>query len=349
MAQTDVDKKVYDLGNVRPEGIEILPQTVGQTLGLGDGAIALVTQLYWGGIDAVNLVTGESKKFLESPKADFGNPSAAGIKFHNGAIWVAGGMDGDARVYGIDGTEIAKCDFGLGGFVNDMAFIGDIVYFTNSFVSSLTTLNVSAALAGNCETGTFPVQGFEMTNNFNLNGIVPYGSNSLLINSLALGAVYSLDLDDTTGLLKEMISAPDVLGADGMVIVTSDDNKDRLYVAQNLLGGEGSVDSIGIYDLDGEVATFVESLTSSGFDQPATIALDDAGEYIYTVNARFVSLPNPDPAEGDLTTFGEKFTMVGVMVPQPEHNTKGKKNLKKIKAKKSKGKNIKGKKKQKNS
>lgn len=47
---------VYDIGNNRPEGIHVLPDGAADAMGLeGEGAFALVSEFYYGGIKAVNL------------------------------------------------------------------------------------------------------------------------------------------------------------------------------------------------------------------------------------------------------------------------------------------------------
>ena len=83
---------------------------------------------------------------------------------------------------------------------------------------------------------------------------------------------------------------------------------DYLYVTNNMSN------QIIVYDLvkdeaSGEVsATLNGFIESPFFDSPATSAL--YGGMIYSVNARFASLPFPAEGEDDPSTFDEEFTIV---------------------------------------
>ena len=67
---------VWDLGNVRPEGIHILPEGA---LDLGEGTFALVTELLYGGVVAVNVDTGEITRVVN--QTSFLTRAAVGIWF----------------------------------------------------------------------------------------------------------------------------------------------------------------------------------------------------------------------------------------------------------------------------
>lgn len=69
---------VLDLGNVRPEGIHILPEGALEQQ-LGEGTFALVSELLYGGVVAVNVDTGAIARVVNQT-AYFARP-AIGIWF----------------------------------------------------------------------------------------------------------------------------------------------------------------------------------------------------------------------------------------------------------------------------
>jgi hypothetical protein len=80
-----LDVGVFDIGNIRPEGIHILPEGVPETLGLGsEGTFALVSQMLYGGVIAVNVDTGETTSVVEN--LGFFERAAVGLWYANGYV-----------------------------------------------------------------------------------------------------------------------------------------------------------------------------------------------------------------------------------------------------------------------
>ena len=85
--RADEDVDMISLGNIRPEGIHILPKDANSVMGLvGEGTFALVSDILWGSIRVVNLDTSETFTLVES--LGYGSRSAAGMWYTDGAIFV---------------------------------------------------------------------------------------------------------------------------------------------------------------------------------------------------------------------------------------------------------------------
>lgn len=134
-------------------------------------------------------------------------------------------------------------------------------------------------------------------------GIDSY-EGGLIIVTTATGLLFYHDLDAGTTI---PISSPEesFAGGDGVLV-----NEDRVYVTNN------QSNQIIVYDLvadtEGTVtvvtATLVGTIESPDFDSPTSSALLDGT--LYSVNARFTSVPFPSTAELDLATFQEEFQIV---------------------------------------
>lgn len=288
------------LGNIRPEGVTE-----------GPGSTVFVSELLFGGVRKVDLETGEVEQVVESP--GFATRGSNGLWYSHGAIWVAGtgpgsGFPLDAAVYVYDansGEEIAACTFEGGGFVNDVVVAGDTLFATDSTLPAIYTLNVDAALNGECLTGTIdlPPDVFTSTGfgEFKANGIVAY-KEGLIVGNGGSGGIYFVNLNDVA--VTQFISAVDSPVSDGLLVYG-----DILYSVENFFN------QVAVYHLDYDngdsfpSAERVGIVTSPLFDTPTTVAMYK--DYLVLVNARF-GIGLPAPGEADVSTFAETFDAVAV-------------------------------------
>lgn len=130
----------------------------------------------------------------------------------------------------------------------------------------------------------------------------------LIIVTSATGLLFYHDLDAGTTIPISSIeeSFP---GGDGLLV-----DGERVYVTNN------QNNQIIIYDLEISTEGFVAIVTaalvgtieSANFDSPATSALIE--RTLYSVNARFGTVPFPTDAEADLATFQEEFQIVATSI-----------------------------------
>lgn len=137
--------ETISLGNKRPEGITRGPDNY-----------MYVTEMLFGGVKKVNVLTGEVEQVV--PSYGFRERGAYGIVQYENALFVAGGGVSDGTplmVYVYDaekGKEIAACapegdDWYL---LNGIAILGDYVFVTDSFCNKLLVMDIAAALKGTC-------------------------------------------------------------------------------------------------------------------------------------------------------------------------------------------------------
>jgi len=307
---------LVNIGNKRPEGIHMIPRGEETSIGLAEGVWALVGELAYGGIKAVNVETGDIVQLVDS--TGFSSRAIVGLWYYNGAIFAAGGgtafgLEPMLHVFsGATGDLIASCSPEVpGGVINDVTVSGTTAYATDSFRNSLMVLDADAALSGDCAVSSIPLPAelFQSVGGeFLANGIIPFANGLLIIQSAGVnetegGALYYLDLT-ANNELTEVLPAGTLLGADGLAIA---DGETTLYITQNVLN---LVSAWAMDVIEGQVtATLLGRIVSPLFDSPATT--DVSGEYIFSVNARFSSLAFPDPGEGDPETFAETFDVVG--------------------------------------
>jgi hypothetical protein len=156
----DAEPTVYDLGNVRPEGIHILPADAAETIFPG-APVAIISQVVYGGITAMNLDTGETQSIV--PSLNFYDRLVWGLWYTEGAIFAAGGGPGvgfpDAALNVFDlasGDLIVSCapaDDHVASFLNDVTVLDGIAYVSDSEVNRIMTVDVAEAVLGNCVVG----------------------------------------------------------------------------------------------------------------------------------------------------------------------------------------------------
>jgi len=148
---------VYDIGNIRPEGIYVLPEGAAGTMGLGDGTWALVSEFYYGGVKAVDLETGNITQIVSS--AGFGERATIGLWYDDGIILACSGgefvgpnITAAVNVFdAVSGELLAECvPEGGGIFMNDVTVINGLAYATDSFQNSVMVMELESAKAGEC-------------------------------------------------------------------------------------------------------------------------------------------------------------------------------------------------------
>ena len=276
----------------RPEGITN-----------GPGSTLFASQILSGKVLAIDALTGDTVQVVGAQL----DREAWGLWYHNhkeeGYLFVAGGGPSygngipEVYLYNVSsGKSLAACSLpvvnetGNGAFVNDVAVLGGMAYVTNSFSPKLMAVHVACAINGVCL-----VEELVLPNNFipadpndwSVNGVVPYGSDGILICHEIDGSVWYIS-NLTNGvenpIFQEVIPDGGVPGADGLTI-----SDDKLYVTQNY------VNTIGVFQLSMDdnnllVATLLGNLTSPEFETPATSAVYDG--YVYSTISRFVTLPD---------------------------------------------------------
>ena len=279
--------QVFNLGNRRPEGV-FIPKGDNVPAPLRNSA--LVGSLYFGGITAVDLVSGEASIIV--PSVDFGSRLIAGVSYEDGMI-IAAGAAGQAgsgpppmvHVFNsTNGETMAECILPDGStFANDVAVIGDTAYITDSFINFLHSINLtSIQQSGDCGLSTteLPAELFISTDgNFHGNGIRPFKEGLLIANSI-LGAVYYWNPATTStgesGELTDFISEGLAPSADGLCF--SPDGT-ILYVVENMM------DRVSAWKVDEEDLTLLGYISSPDYETATTC--DTLGDKIWVVNARF--------------------------------------------------------------
>jgi sugar lactone lactonase YvrE len=253
--------------NFRPEGIAIKGHTF------------YVGSIPTGAIYRGDLRTGEGSIINEG--ATTGRASI-GVEYHRGLLFVAGGGTGKGFVYSArTGDLLATYTFFTPTapgqtFVNDVVVARGGAYFTDSVRPFLyrvsggqvTAIPLSGAIiygAGN-----------------NANGIdTTANGKTLIIVQTNVGKLFTVDRQ--TGVTREIVLNEPVVNGDGILL----DGR-TLYVVQN------RDNKVAVVKLDKRLmsGTVTAHLTDPDFDVPTTI--DEFGNRLYAVNARFTTPPTPE-------------------------------------------------------
>jgi sugar lactone lactonase YvrE len=259
----------------RPEGIEI------------KGPTFYVGSIPTGAIYRGDLRTGEGSILV--PGATTGR-AAIGLEYDDGKLIVAGGPTGSGFVFSArSGNLLATHLFASppGTFVNDVVATKRAAFFTDSqrpFIYRLST-------------GRRGPDGFEaipLSGDYvhlpapanNLNGIEATrdGRKLIAVQSGSQTIPSKLfTIDPRSGRTREIVLDEQIMNGDGLLL----DGR-TLYVVQN------RINEVAVVKLDRSLSsgTVVARITNPGFDVPTT--MDDFGDRLYAVNARFTTPPTPD-------------------------------------------------------
>jgi sugar lactone lactonase YvrE len=269
-----------------PDQLDLPPGFQPEGITIGAGATAYLGSLADGDISAVDLRTGELTPVSEGP----GSPSV-GLKIDNqGRLFVAGGPSGTGRVIDVEtGDIILEYTFASGQtFINDVVLTRDFAWFTDSMQAQLygVPLGPGGSPGDPADVVTLPLAGDWMqAEGFNANGIAETPDRkALLVVQSNTGFLFRVDPE--TGVATRVdLGDTLVTGGDGLLV-----RGNTLYVVQGQLN-QVSVISL---DADGTSGVLVDTLTSTEFDVPTTVAA--FGNSLYLPNARFGTPPEPDTA-----------------------------------------------------
>ena len=256
----------------QPEGIAI-----------GSSPYAYFGSRVDGDIYRASLRTGRGTVISQGP----GTQSLGMKTDRRGRLFVAGGEGGDGRV--IDtrtGRVLRSFDFaGSNTFVNDVVLSRGVAWFTDSLRPRLygVPLGRCGRLPRQSQVITLPLRGdWTQTPDLNANGIArtPDGRALLVVQS---STGFLLRVNPTNGVARRVDLGDTLLtNGDGLL------NQGRvLYAVQNALN------RVAVLRLspNGRRGRLVDTLTSSRFDVPTTVAR--YGDALYLPNARFSTPPTP--------------------------------------------------------
>jgi sugar lactone lactonase YvrE len=250
----------------------------------GEGSTFFAGSLRNGAIVRGDLRTGQRKVFIRGSQGRM----AVGLEVdRRDRLWVAGGATGTARVYDADDGDLLRTYAfapANSAFINDVVVTKRAAYFTDSFSARLFVVPIRHGRLGPARTLDLTGDLQVVPGQFNLNGIAASRSGrTLLVIQSNTGLLFRVNA--RTGVTREV----DVRGAD----LTSGDGLLRsgrtLYVVRN------QVEEIAELRLGRTFrsARLVDTHTDPDLDTPTTVA--KKGRYLFAVNARFASAPDPTP------------------------------------------------------
>lgn len=258
----------------RPEGITIRHRHTAFLGSLADGDIY-----------RLNLRTGEGRVISQGP-----GTMSVGLKLdRRRRLFVSGGGAGDARVVDSrSGDVLASYAFGAppATFINDVVLTRRVVWFTDSAQPMLFGLPLGrhGALPTQSDVIRLPLTGeWTQVAGNNANGIVRTPDHkALLVVNTAAAKLFRVD--PATGFATTVdLNGASVANGDGLL------RKGRtLYVVRN----QDNLVAVFRLNRSGTTARLVDTLRSSTFDVPTTVAR--RGHSLYLPNARFNTPPKPD-------------------------------------------------------
>jgi sugar lactone lactonase YvrE len=258
----------------RPEGIEV-----------GRGTTFYVGSVANGAIYRGNLRTGSGAIFIPGAAGK----AATGIELDSRKrLFVAGAATGNAYVYDAKTGALLRT-YNLGTpptFINDVVVTHNAAYFTDSQKNVFYRVPIGPGGAlRDAQTITLGGDYAHVAGAFNLNGIdaTPSGKTLVAVQTVN-GRLYRID--PTSGVARSisLLGGESVPNGDGILLAG-----ERLYVVQNQLN------LVAVIALEPGFASgrVLARLGDPDFSVPTTI--DDFGERLYAVNARF-GVPDPDTA-----------------------------------------------------
>jgi sugar lactone lactonase YvrE len=267
------------------------PKTIALPTGFQPEGIAIHgTTFYVGSIPTGAIFSGDLRTgagdYLVDPMP--GVRSSIGIEFdrRNDRLFVAGGNMGKGYVYDADDGTLLK-EYQLTTlsprFINDVVVTRRGAFFTDSNNKQLYRVSIGKDGSLGATAETIPLTGdLVMAPENNANGIdaTPNGK-WLVIVQTNLGKLFRVN--PRTGVTREIdLGAGNVMRGDGILLEGR-----TLYVVQNRLN------QIAVVKLSHRLRSgkIKRLITDPLFDIPTTI--DDVGDLLYAVNARFGTAPSP--------------------------------------------------------
>jgi len=193
--------------------------------------------------------------------------SADGIRVSGGRIYIAGGVDGQIRVYDLSTRQrTGTFETGPGGHVIDLAVTGTgDVYVTDGVRPVLWHLTPEQVAAGHGTPEGIPVTPEVAIHGLdNLNGIVPLTDHRLIVSHFADGLLYRIDLGAAGGRTIVPITGTAVPLAAGMAL-----DGNRLVVAD-----DAGLSVVELSD-DAGHATLVDRIRDPSFRSTAAVTVAD--------------------------------------------------------------------------
>lgn len=176
--------------------------------------------------------------------------------------------------------DLAALRPGVPHFCNDMATdTQGNIYITDSFVPLIYRVTPEGTASIFLEDPAFGSS--DPGKSFALNGIVHHPDGHLLVNHMALGKLYKIDL--TTRQVNEVALGRKLEGADGMALI---DSSTLAVVKNGLTGGEKEV--VRLASRDGWKSAVETGKAQVGDVTPTTATL--AGSGIHVIDARLSEL-----------------------------------------------------------
>jgi hypothetical protein len=270
------------------------PKTIALPTGFQPEGIAIHGKTFYvGSIASGAVYSGDvrtgSGAILVQPVA---GRSSIGVEFdrRNDRLFVAGGNTGKGFVYDADDGALIK-EYQLTTltprFINDVVVTRKAAYFTDSNNKQLYRVSIAkdGSLAAAAE--TLPLTGdLVMAAGNNANGIDATANGKwLVIVQTNLGKLFRVN--PRTGVTREIdLGGANVVNGDGILLEGR-----TLYVVQN------RSNQIAVVKLSHRLkrGTIKRVITDPLFDVPTTI--DDVGDLLYAVNARFGTTGPTPPAQ----------------------------------------------------
>lgn len=254
------------------EGEGVFPEGIATT---EDGSRFFTGSTTTGTIYEGNVESGEVSVLAEGAA-----PTAIGIETDpHGRVWVAGGDTGNVFVYDGESGELLRTfetPDAEQTFLNDIAFVDDHVYVTDSFRPVLFRIGAGEEL-GELE-AWLDFEGTDLAyeEGFNVNGIEPTADGeALVVVHSGRGELYRIGLDDQS-VQQVDVQGGELTAGDGLVR-----SGDTLYVTRNSVGEVARVE----LSEDGTSGEVQEPVTSDLFRFPTTSAV--AGDALLVVNSQF--------------------------------------------------------------
>jgi Cu-Zn family superoxide dismutase len=197
-----------------------------------------------------------------------------------GRLWVAGGPSGRVFVYDTASAELLRAyatPEADATFVNDLVWLDDAVYVTDSFRPELFRVEAGPDLGELTSFASFEGTAFAYGDGFNANGIVPTpdGSRVVIVQSQT-GDLFHVDV--ASGAVGSVATDRPFPAGDGLIV---DDGV--LYVVQN---AQGRIERrVLADDATLAIAPAGPAITSERFAYPTTAKILD-GE-LFVVNSQF--------------------------------------------------------------
>ena len=285
------------LAAVAATGTHAAPeQSFPETIRLPDGfqpeGIAIAgTTFYVGSIPTGAIYRGDLRTGQGSILVEGGAGKAAiGVEVNRGRLFVAGGPTGKAVVYSArTGEELASYQLTTSTtLINDVVVTRNAAWFTDSINPVLyrVPLGPGGRPGAASAVRTVPYSGdIAYAAGFNVNGIdaTPDGKRLVIVQSNT-GKLFTVAATGpTAGRTNEIdLSGGNVRNGDGILLTGR-----TLFVVQNRDNKIARIALSARLD-SGRITGFI---TDPDFDVPTTI--DDLGNRLYAVNARFGTPPTP--------------------------------------------------------